>query len=942
MHTLRNGSGDATGTRFILERENNSPRYYGIPANNNQIHTVMRKCSRKCCLCCKNMNKINAVKSCSTGTSYINPEAQTFTCTDTNLVYLIECKKCSFQYVGETIQLLKERFLQHRGDARRNVKSTYLVQHFNSDGHTHNDITISVLEGLKTSHDPDTIKTSLREIENKWILALNTAYPFGMNDNVKTFGNVSSWNSTVATFESTVPYFQVKNSTTRKRSTHKKKRNKMLDLEFHIKVASLYKNQEYRKLYIYLKGSTKRTIKKSISLLYSINAPVDVKLVILGYYAGNFLQKIDKTNKKETDKIIIPFVNKSMDNVYLQKIINKTVSRILLDNVEVANDRKKATIVYKYDVSIGQQIFNYNKMFENKTLQDLKFIATNPCNCQSFDIKYVNQDFKHIITTDYTVLNSKHKTLDCNLLSHGTNHRIEQPQLNTSKLEMIMNNLETYAAKVAIRYNIDNKTEKIAEYCKIVKQYINKMIKYGHNNEINNVKLIKNEISKLALVCTSVDKACNNFAFICQKWYISCLMKELGVETYNPVNVNENSIVARHNDIMSVMFGLVPTNDENNVVPKLYGLVKLHKKPVKFRYIAGASKSSTKPAAKMLHKILSYLKNHFQKYCNIIEKRSNVKIYISVDNSMKVINNYNQNITKIKDITAYDFSTLYTKLPHETVISNMTKLVELLFGHAKAKGINVSTTDYGNAYYEKSDNNMANTNNRIIFSKEQVISMIEFIVKESYIRVGNSIFRQKAGVPQGGNASPMIADLTLSYMEFIYLKSAKPFKRKALLCRYIDDILVINEKFDKHTAKMYPKELVLNADKGKNNKLNYLDITFDVITGSTKVYNKTDVFEFTVNRAYDATSCVSSRMLNGIIIGQILRFNRITAELQDFKQSILQYFLILIKKRHPLIDIVRSFTKYCRRYENKLWKYKMLDNKTVTKKLIIPIVNKLQ
>lgn len=90
--------------------------------------------------------------------------------------------------------------------------------------------------------------------------------------------------------------------------------------------------------------------------------------------------------------------------------------------------------------------------------------------------------------------------------------------------------------------------------------------------------------------------------------------------------------------------------------------------------------------------------------------------------------------------------------------------------------------------------------------------MINFVIEKSYVQLGGHVFLQIAGTPMGGNASPMIADLSLGYLEFKYLQKAKPWKKEAIVFRYVDDILVINEDLDAHIQNMYPKELVLNKE----------------------------------------------------------------------------------------------------------------------------------
>ena len=935
--------GDPTGVNYTITQKHNSSTYISTIANETLSHNQTNKCSRTRCLCCKKIDKKASVCSTTTGTNYINADTRCYTCTDQNLIYLIECRKCGMHYVGQTIQLLKERFLQHRGDARRNDKSTYLVKHFNQNGCNFNDIGISVLEGIPENTEENSKKQLLSELENKWILALNTAHPFGMNDNVKAFGNVSSWNSTIETFQNETPYFQVKKPINRKRSTLKKKRNKTVDNNFNELIETLYGNQQYRKLYIYLRSTNKKTIRKAIPMLYSLNASTEIKLIILGYYTGMFGAIKQQPCKKDTDKIVMPYINKTMDNLHLNKIFNKLTKKCILNENPLTNDVKRVTIVYKYDPSVGLQVFNYNKILENKNICHLKELIRQPCRCQEFDNEYKENHSHHILTTDPSILKSKNGQLNCDILNYGTKHRIELPQLINDKIEQIMENSRTYANKIANRHNIKNKQVKIDNFCIEIRNIMESNFNTTVNQNNASIKKIKHEIKKLDLVCTSVDKASNNFAFVCTKYYVIKLLEELNEKTYTATNDDENTIVTSHT-LKCKEFKIECPNDINNVIPKLYGNPKLHKNPAKFRYIAGAANASTKPAALVLHKILSYLKNHFYNYCKTIEKRVNVKIYISVDNSIKVINDYNRTNTPIKTICAYDFSTLYTKLPHDIIINKMKELFTLLFNHSTAYGVYVPTTEYGNAFYAKrNDKSKTKTsNNHVLYTKSDLISLLEFIVKESYVRVGNSIFKQKAGIPMGGNASPLIADLTLSFMEFDYLKKHKPFRKCAKIYRYIDDILVINEKFSNHSQLMYPNQLILNADNPKHNKLNYLDITFDTKTGYTKIYNKVDVFNFEVIRSYDANSCVSNQMLNGIIIGQLLRFNRITTDITDFKVSILQFFKTLLQKHHPLITITKTLITYCNKYQNKLWKYKLLDNKLITKKLVVPLINKLK
>ena len=95
------------------------------------------------------------------------------------------CRKCGIQYVGETGQSLRKRLNNHRNRLKK-LSCQYLYQHFNSDGHTEDDINIVPIE--------DKISLSAKQLEREdfWYRELCTVYPYhGLNDNVRRVGNVS-------------------------------------------------------------------------------------------------------------------------------------------------------------------------------------------------------------------------------------------------------------------------------------------------------------------------------------------------------------------------------------------------------------------------------------------------------------------------------------------------------------------------------------------------------------------------------------------------------------------------------------------------------------------------------------------------------------------------------------------------------------------------------
>ena len=90
-------------------------------------------------------------------------------------MYLIGCKKCTQQYIGETERTVKERFLEHKGYVTTRTMSKATGRHFNERGHSVSDMTLTILEKV-FNQNPQYRK----QREKMWITQFNTKYK-GLN-----------------------------------------------------------------------------------------------------------------------------------------------------------------------------------------------------------------------------------------------------------------------------------------------------------------------------------------------------------------------------------------------------------------------------------------------------------------------------------------------------------------------------------------------------------------------------------------------------------------------------------------------------------------------------------------------------------------------------------------------------------------------------------------
>ena len=104
------------------------------------------------------------------------------TCKTTNVVYLVTCRKCQLQYVGETSRPLADRINDHLS-AIRLKKQTPISLHFNSTGHSIADFRILGIDRIDDTSPPGT----RRIMERTWQNLLQTNYPHGINNFKKGF-----------------------------------------------------------------------------------------------------------------------------------------------------------------------------------------------------------------------------------------------------------------------------------------------------------------------------------------------------------------------------------------------------------------------------------------------------------------------------------------------------------------------------------------------------------------------------------------------------------------------------------------------------------------------------------------------------------------------------------------------------------------------------------
>jgi hypothetical protein len=149
---------------------------------------------------------------------------------------------------------------------------------------------------------------------------------------------------------------------------------------------------------------------------------------------------------------------------------------------------------------------------------------------------------------------------------------------------------------------------------------------------------------------------------------------------------------------------------------------------------------------------------------------------------------------KINSIKTYEFSTLYTTIPHDKLKFRRLDIINNCFVNKNGKRkYAYLVISHQNHYFVKHHSDSIHK-----YSEVEIKKMLEFLIDNIYVVVGGQVFQQSVGIPMGTNCSPLLADLFLYSYEAKFIQKLLHEKKKTLAVafnstfRYIDDVLSIN------------------------------------------------------------------------------------------------------------------------------------------------------
>ena len=917
-------------TSFIVARGDASDTSFSIS-----------RCKDKRCKTCKTLNTSREIISYVTKRRYrlINQTGENLNCHSQNIIYLCTCLCCGVQYVGETAQEMHERMNGHR-TAKEGCK--HEINHCREACKGYH-FQYQILEklpgnGYNSSGVVDPVMTEIRKArEDEWIKKLRTIYPYGLNESASDKETDSSVLQPAV--GKLYPPLPRSNRITRSRDNHNSRVSNISSDEFFETLDNLIRNDihncfnEIRKT---LNLAKKKVLKEiAFLILEGDSLPFfDTRFQVYHYILDIIDTKLLKADppppKRSGPKnvVSIRFVNKGLDDIHVAKIFRSPeVAALLPEALQEKDDIPACTM--KLDPPIRGKILNYKETVSSLKIQvdeDVSFVENLPtCDCSAS--QFCDPHHNHIVSGDLRIIdNSKLRKL----FSKGPNYR-EPTTLNYRKCrQSIESALTSSIDSLAAKYDLPK--ESFSAWKSKILKCVDDRVEILNTRRVPSVTKPALEddevVAALAdlhsrFVVVPIDKAANNVALICKRYYIQKLLDEVGVPgnaspTYKLSEMDPDEVI-HNNALLCEKFGM-SLEERMRCLPYMYWLPKMHYNPPRARFIIASSSCSTKPLSKITSSIFKHIFNQVQNFHKKSYFYKNYNRFWVISNSSPVIDKLTQinDRQNAKDISTYDFSTLYTKLEHDDLVQNLNEIVDFAFKGGKKKGQNrkyITVTKFSTFWSKKKKGNNS-------FTKQQVKLLVSHLIKETYFQVGNLLFKQCIGIPMGIDPAPFWANLHLYTYEYKFIKALMSIDKLRAMkfkfaSRFIDDELNLNDsgEFGRSFRSIYPPELELKCEH-QGTRATFLDLEIIISNGIFiyKLFDKRDGFPFFIVRMPDLSGNIPSHVFYGSIMSEFLRIARCTLIYADFLVSAIGLFKRMVNqggsKHKVLLQIRRAIVRH--------------------------------
>ena len=172
------------------------------------------------------------------------------------------------------------------------------------------------------------------------------------------------------------------------------------------------------------------------------------------------------------------------------------------------------------------------------------------------------------------------------------------------------------------------------------------------------------------------------------------------------------------------------------------------------------------------------------------------------------------NFNLITNIKSFDFSTLYTTIPHQKLKNRLATIIRNSYIHKHGnQRYKYLVLGREGPYFVRE-----HSDSKSKYTEEDIIRMLDFLVDNIFVVFAGKVFQKIIGIPMGTKCAPLLADIFLYSYEAEFIQSLLSSGRKRLASQlnftytYIGDVMSINNPdFENYLGQMYNPTLNLRS-----------------------------------------------------------------------------------------------------------------------------------
>jgi hypothetical protein len=674
---------------------------------------------------------------------------------------------------------------------------------------------------------------------------------------------------------------------------------------------------------------------KKLQNLYSTLAtmqPTQTNSIILSIIKEQLASRIKPSDPMHSNLrqlfLNVPFLSREVDNIKFASFFKPSALTPLTDTLRTALTDTK--IHFNYPPQLSSTLGNHARL-RSLTDLDIEHIISSPCNCHNAQLQpFYNTHHKHVITTDPTLAPAPLRPL----YQHLRSHRVFTSPINHKQLlSKLTQCIKSFSKHTTTRLNLPRSSINPWTQATItsLKYLIDELPDTPDETlELPDPALLQPFQDNFLI--TYVDKSAQHYVFLCKKFAIQLVQDEIiENETYTVTNSTDAEIISVLSDWM------LNEGYESGKIPLklgfLYPILKIHKNPFNFRFIAASVNVTLTPLSNNLNVILKSLMPHFHtlwKDTFVQNRLTPYDWWICNDATdiKKMIEKLNKRRKRQKHDTPFstwDFSTLYTTLDQDDMINRICDLLDRIFNNQTEKPILHLHKDQVTWVKRKHKKK-----NYFYLDCCDLKRWLSFLIKNTFLQFGSKVIHQAIGIPMGTNCAVFLANLYLFSFELDFITTLINTKQITLLYafartkRYLDDIISAdNPYFEKHRylsllrTGIYPEAtLKLNAEQSEL-PIHFLDIQILYDQLSHNYY--TTLWDKRYDSKYQAlpstrypliTTALNRNSLYSIITGRLHALLHRTTRKKAFIEHLIRISARLINNNYNRKTILRKINRF--------------------------------